>query len=98
MTELRDLKTRNIEAEGFQAGTQGVESVAQLKEIDSGFARLKERVKQEATDRIKQLEAAIATLKLRLQDVEERWSDLQIQTDGMAPAIVLPLCAVAIAL
>ncbi len=98
MTELRDLKTRNIEAEGFQAGTQGVEPEAQLKEIESGFARLKERVKQEATDRIKQLEAAIQTLKGRLQDAEERWSDFQIQTDGMPPAIVLPLCAVSVAL
>src|SRR5260370_31642025 len=98
MTELRDLKTRNIEAEGFQAGTQGVEPEAQPKEIDSGFARLKERVKQEATDRIKQLEAAIQTLKGRLQAAEERWSDFQIQTDGMRPAIVLPLCAVSVAL
>lgn len=95
--ELKDLKTRHVEAEGFQAGTQGVEPDAQLKEIDSGFARLKERVRQEGTNRIKQLEATIETLKRRLQDAEERWADLQIQTDGMAPAIVLPLLAVVIA-
>lgn len=98
MIQLGDLKTRNIEAEGFQAGTQGLEPEAQLNEIDSGFARLKERVKQEATDRIKQLEAAIQTLGHRLQDADERWSDFQIQTDGMPPAIVLPLCAVWVAL
>jgi ABC-type multidrug transport system fused ATPase/permease subunit len=98
MTALRELNTRDIQAEGFQAGTQGVEPEAQLKEIDSGFGRLKERVKQEATDRIKQLEAAIETLKARLKDAEERWGDFQIQTDGMPPAIVLPLCAVAVAL
>jgi len=96
--ELRKLKTRHVEAEGFQAGTQGVDPDAQLNEIDSSFARLKERVRQEATDRIKQLEAMIETLKRRLLDAEERWSDLQIQTDGMSPAIVLPSCAVAIAL
>lgn len=98
MTALSDLKTRDIQAEGFQAGTQGVEPEAQLKEIDSGFGRLKERAKQEATDRIKQLEALIETLKARLKDAEERWADFQIQTDGMPPAIVLPLCAVCVAL
>src|ERR1051326_1942780 len=98
MIDLRDLKMRNIEAEGFQAGTQGVKPEAQLQEIDSGFGRLKERVKQKATDRIKHLEAAIQTLRDRLQDAEERWSDFQIQTDGMPPAIVLPLCAVCVAL
>lgn len=96
--KFRSFNTRHIDAEGFQAGTQGVAPDAQLSEIAAFFAQLKERVIQEATDRIRRLEAKIETLKRRLYDAEGRWSDLQIITDGMPPAAVLPLCAVAVAL
>ena len=52
---------------------------------------------QETTDRIKRLEALIANLRRRVAEAQDRWSDLQMRTDGMPPAIVLPLFAVVIA-
>lgn len=96
--KFRSFNTRHIDAEGFQAGTQGVPPAAQLSEIAAFFAQLKERVVQEAADRIRRLEARIDTLARRLNDAEGRWSDLQMITDGMAPAAVLPICAVSVAM
>jgi hypothetical protein len=96
--EFGDLNTKFIEAEAFQAGTQGVESEAQLREIDAGFTGLKQRVIQETTERLRSLEAAIANLKRRVEEAQDQWSDLQMRTDGMPPAIVLPLVGVCLAL
>lgn len=91
------LKTKHIEAEAFQAGTQGVEPMAQLRELEAGFTGMKERVVQETTDRIKRLEALIANLRRRVAEAQDRWSDLQMRTDGMPPGIVLPLVVVLLA-
>ncbi|MDQ3743327.1 MAG: hypothetical protein M3444_02980 [Acidobacteriota bacterium] len=96
--EFRDLKTKQIEAEAFQAGTQGVEATAQLSELEAGFSGLKQRVIQESTDRVKRLEALIANLKRRLEEAQDHWSDLQMRSDGMPPPVMLPLVVVALAL
>lgn len=96
--KFNDLKTRHIEAEAFQAGTQGVEPKAQVRELEAGFTGMKERVVQETTDQIKRLEALIANLRRRVAEAQDRWSDLQMRTDGMPPAIVLPLVVVLLAL
>jgi hypothetical protein len=96
--EFGDLRTKSIEAEAFQAGTQRVEAEAQLREIDAGFTGLKQRVIQETSERLKRLEAAIANLKRRVEEVQDQWSDLQMRTDGMPPAIVLPLVVVCLTL
>jgi hypothetical protein len=62
------LKTKHIEAEAFQAGTQGVEPKTQVRELEAGFTGIKERVVQETTDRIKRLEALIANLRHRVAE------------------------------
>ena len=95
--EFRDLKTKLIEAEAFQAGTQGVDAAAQLGELEAGFSGLKQRVIQESTDRIKRLEALISNLKRRIEEAQDHWSDLQMRSDGMPPPVVLPLTVVALA-
>jgi len=95
---MNELKIKHIEAEAFQAGTQGVAPNAQLSELEAGFTGLKERVVQETTDRIKRLEALITNLRRRAAEAQDRWSDLQMRTDGMPPAIVLPLVVVLLAL
>jgi hypothetical protein len=96
--KFSDLNTKFIEAEAFQAGTQGVEPKAQLRELEAGFSGLKERVVQETAERVKRLEALIANLRRRVAEAEDRWSDLQMRTDGMPPPIVLPLVVVFLAL
>lgn len=96
--EFRDLKTKHIEAEAFQAGTQGVDAAAQLGELEAGFSGLKQRVIQESTERIKRLEALISNLKRRIEEAEDHWADLQMRSDGMPPPVMLPLIVVALAL
>lgn len=92
--EFRDLKTKHIEAEAFQAGTQGVEAEAQLNELEAGFSELKQRVIQASTARIKRLEALISNLKRRIDEAQDYRSDLQMRSDGMPPPVVLPLIVV----
>jgi hypothetical protein len=96
--KFADLKTRYIEAEAFQAGTQGVVSEAQLRELEAGFTGLKQRVIRDTTARIKNLEGTLANLKRRIEEAQDHWSDLQMRTDGMPPAIVLPLIVLFLAL
>src|SRR5207248_781952 len=96
--EFRDLKTKHVEAEAFQAGTQGVDAAAQLSELEAGFSGLKQRVIQESTERIKRLEALISNLKRRIEEAQDHWTDLQMRSDGMPPPVVLPLIVVALVL
>lgn len=87
-------KIRTIEAEGFHHGTQEVKPEAALEEINRQFAQLKEHEKIATSDRIKELEGNIENTEQRKFDTDRHWADLEMQTGGMPPPILLPLCAV----
>ena len=92
---MKNINTiRSIEAEGFHHGTQEVEPTAALEEINRHFAQLKEQEKIATSDRIKSLEGNIENTEQRKFDTDRHWVDLEMQTAGMPPPILLPLCAV----
>lgn len=93
MMKVTSRETRRIEAEGFRDGTQGVAPTPAQEEINALFARRKEQENHDATERIKTLEGRVEQLEQRKLDAERHWADLEIQTGGMPPQIMLPLCA-----
>src|SRR5437588_9014759 len=94
MKNISQKETRMIEAEGFRDGTQGVNPMPAQEEINAFFARQKEQENHDATERIKTLEGRVEQLGQRKLDAERHCADVEIQTGGMPPQIVLPICAV----
>ena len=95
-TNRKDV--RLVEAEGFRDGTQSVDPVITVKEIEAQFGRRQEQQDEAATHRIKSLEAQVETLQQRREDAERHWTNLEFRTEGMPPQFMLPLCAVLFAI
>jgi hypothetical protein len=94
MMRRRNKGVKQIEEQAFRDGSQSVKPDAALNEVEAVFARRREQENHDATDRIKQLEAGIARLGHRQEELELHWLDLRDLTDGLPPQIILPLIAV----
>lgn len=84
-TSIAKLKNRNIAAEAFFRGTQGISIENALAETHSDFESLKARTGRDAQDEIKRMESEIE-VNLKLKDnAEADWNIWKEKTDGIAP-------------
>lgn len=97
MIAIRRNRERVVEAEGFRDGSQEVSPDAAQQELHAHFAQRQERVRDDAANDIKKLEARIETLGQRKTDGEKHWRDIENKVGAMPPQIALPLLAVILA-
>ena len=93
----RHKTEQTVSAEGFHHGSQGVGSDYSLDEIAARFSQQKLIARLRIIDRIKRIEAQVATLESRSNDATRYWQYLQDKGERMPPEIVAPLLAFALA-
>jgi hypothetical protein len=89
---------RDVQAEGYRDGAQGITPEALPEELRARFAQAQEGVRHKATDGIKRLEAVLAAIEQRIVIMSERWQKLTAAVGDLPPALFLPFCAVFTAL
>lgn len=89
---------KQIEHEAFYGGSQGCRSEAGLAEIESHFNQKIETVSQEATPRIKKLEAVIEDTQSRLPAARQRLDSIMLRLGGHLPESAVPCVMVLIAI
>lgn len=91
---MNGRKPRDIEAEGFYHGSQGISDKSSLGEIGSRFAKQQEAVRLESVEVVRRIEAEVEILSQRNRDAESHWRKLEALANGMPPQIAKPLLAV----
>ena len=85
---------RDVRAEGFRDGAQGIAPAALTEELRAVFAQSRESVRHEAADGIKRLEAWLASVEQRINVMDGRWATVSAAAGELPPALLLPACAV----
>lgn len=89
---------RSIEAEGFYHGAQGIPSEPMQAELQAHTDEAIERLRRDAIDRIKSLEASETIVTQRQATAETLWAGFEAETSGRAPQVFVALLATLLAL
>ena len=91
-------KVKDIVAEAFYLGTQGIPLAHFLNDVTALFERLRQETHRIHVENIKRLEAAKDLAQARFKEAKERWERMQEITGNRAPAFVIGALAVGVAL
>jgi hypothetical protein len=88
------LAMRDVQAEGFRDGAQGIAPTALPEELRAMFAQSQEAVRYKTAEQIKRIEASLAVSEKGVALMSERWGKLTAVIGELPPPILLPLCAI----
>jgi hypothetical protein len=86
-------RLRSLEALGFYHGVQLVSPKPTEAEIGARFDHDMHRIRHDAVDSLKQLEAQTAVLTERQLAAAEHWHRLEVETGGLPPEVAMPFVA-----
>lgn len=84
---------KQVEAEGYVAGANSLDTQAAREEIRAMFAEMKEEAIRKALPRLKKLTAREVVLKSLRDEAQKRWANMKALTKERLPQVFLPFTA-----